>query len=101
MSRYKSVTNAPNIYKLKGPSQQVGGSFGVPIYGVPVSAGGDLILMRDDELNKNYFGYSKNVGLGTPGGEMHIEWGETQTISGTEFNVYDLIDKFFIKIMED
>lgn len=101
VSRYKSVTNAPNIYKLKGPSQQVGGSFGVPIYGVPVSAGGDLILMRDNELNKNYFGYSKNVGLGTSGGEMHIEWGETQTISGTEFDVYDLIDKFFIKIMED
>ena len=101
VSRYKTRTNAPNIHQLEGPSQQIGGSFGVPIYGVPVSAGADLIFMRNEKLNKNYFGYSKNLGIGTSGGEMHTEWGETQTISGTEFNVYDLIDKFFIKIMED
>ena len=101
VSRYKTRTNAPNIHLLEGPSQQIGGSVGVPIYGVPISAGGDLIFMRNEKLNKNYFGYSKNLGFGTPGGEMHVEWGETQTITSTEFNVYDLIDKFFIKIMED
>lgn len=32
---------------------------------------------------------------------MHVEWGETQTISSTEFNVNDFIDELFIKIMED
>ena len=101
VSRYKTRTNAPNIHLLEGPSQQIGGSVGVPIYGVPISAGGDLIFMRNEKLNKNYFGYSKNIGFGTPGGEMHVEWGETQTITSTEFNVYDFIDELFIKIMED
>ncbi len=101
VTRYKSRTNAPDIYQLEGASQQIGGSYGVSIYGVPIYAGGDLIFMRNEKLNENYFGYSKNIGFGTFGGEMHVEWGETQTFSGAEFNVYDLIDEFFIKIMEE
>ena len=101
VTRYKSRTNAPDIYQLEGPSQQIGGSYGVPIYGVPIYAGGDLIFTRNEKLNENYFGYSKNIGFGASGGEMHVEWGKTQTFSGAEFNVYDLIDEFFIKIMEE
>ena len=100
ITRYKSVSNAPNIDKLNGSFYQMGGSIAVPVEGIPVAAGGDVMLMPDTELNTGYFGLTENIGFGTPGKEFHVEWGETTTISCTQFNIYDISKFIYIKIME-
>ena len=46
---YKSVTNAPNIEKLEGNAYQIGGSVGVPVSNIPLSAGADLSIIPDYE----------------------------------------------------
>lgn len=74
------TTDAPDIFRLEGPGNQVGGSFGVPVPAVPVSCGVEINIIPDPGLNKTYFGVTKSVGLGTPGAEAHVEWGKTKTI---------------------
>ena len=100
ITRYQTVTNAPTIDKLKGPGYQVGGSFGVPVYGVPIAAGADLNIIPDTELNENYYGATTTVGFGTPGGEFHVEWGKTATWKRTQFNAFDVAKDIYVKIME-
>ena len=100
ITRYQSVTNAPNIDKLNDAYYQVGGSIAVPIEGVPVAAGGDVMFMPDPALNTGYFGLTGNVGFGTPGKEFHVEWGTTVTLPHTQFNVYEVARSVYIKIME-
>ena len=100
ITRYQSVTNAPNIDKLNDAYYQVGGSIAVPIEGVPVAAGGDVMFMPDPALNTGYFGLTGNVGFGTPGKEFHVEWGTTVTLPYTQFNVYEVVRSVYIKIME-
>ena len=100
ITRYQSVTNAPNIDKLNDAYYQVGGSIAVPIEGVPVAAGGDVMFMPDPALNTRYFGLTGNVGFGTPGKEFHVEWGTTVTLPYTQFNVYEVARSVYIKIME-
>lgn len=78
----------------------MGGSVAVPVFGVPLAAGADLNIIPDTELNKTYYGATSNVGLGTPGGEIHAEWGETVTWDQTQFNVFDVAKTIYIKIME-
>ena len=100
ITRYQSVTNAPNIDKLNDAYYQVGGSIAVPIEGVPVAVGGDVMFMPDPELNTGYFGLTGNAGFGTPGKEVHVEWGTTVTLPYTQFNVYEVARSVYIKIME-
>ena len=102
ITRYQSVTNAPNIDKLNDVyyQYQAGGSIAVPIEGVPVAAGGDVMFMPDPELNTRYFGLTGNVGFGTPGKEFHVEWGKTGTLPHPQFNVYEVARSVYIKIME-
>ena len=100
ITRYQSVTNAPNIDKLNDAYYQVGGSIAVPIEGVPVAAGGDVMFMPDPALNTGYFGLTGNVGFGTPGKEFHVEWGTTVTLPYTQFNVYEVARSVYITIME-
>lgn len=100
ISAYRTVTNAPNIKKLKGPGCQLGGSLGVPVYGVPFYAGGDFNIIPDTEMEKTYFGATTNFGFGTAGGELHVEWGETTALSETQFNVFDVAKDIYVKIME-
>ena len=40
------------------------------------------------------------MGFGTPGGEFHVEWGETATWNATRFNIFDVSKDVYIKIME-
>lgn len=56
------------------------------------------MFMPDPDLNTGYFGLTGNVGFGTPGKELHIEWGTTDTLA--QFNVYDVARFVCIKIME-
>ena len=95
---YRTITNAPNINKLEGLGYQIGGSVGVPVYGVPVAAGGDFLIIPDTDTT--YFGSTTNLGFGTPGGEFHIAWGATGTGSRTQINLFDLAGWFLTKIME-
>ena len=100
ITTYQSVTNAPSIDKLEGPGYQIGGSAGVPVYGVPLAAGGDFNIIPDSTLNTTYLGVTTNGGFGTPGGEFHVEWSETATWNTTRFNVFDVAEEIYIKIME-
>ena len=100
ITSYKSVTNAPSIYKLEGTEYQIGGSAGLPVYGAPVAVGGDFNIIPDNSLNKTYFGTTRSVGIGTPGVEFHVDWGETGTLNATRFNIFDVLNNAYIKIME-
>ena len=100
VTAYQSITNAPSIDKLEGSGYQIGGSAGVTAYGVPVAVGGDFNIIPDGVLNTTYFGATSTVGFGTPGGEFHVEWSETATWNATRFNIFDLANYLYIKIME-
>lgn len=97
---YQSISNAPSIHNLNGKGYQIGGSGGVSVYGVPLAFGGDFNIIPDDERNRHYLGVTGNLGIGTPGAEFHVEWGNTSTIEITEFNVFDMAENLYIKIME-
>lgn len=58
------------------------------------------MFVPDPKLNTGYFGLTGNVGLGTPGKELHAEWGRTYTVPNTQFNVYDLGRSVYRKIIE-
>lgn len=79
---------------------QVGGSVATNIDGVQVAAGGDLMFMPDDQQNTVYFGATGTLGVGTPGAEVHVEWGKTITVPQTQFNIFDVAKKVYTKIME-
>ena len=100
ITAYQSVSNAPSIDKLEGLGYQIGGSVGVPVYGVPLAAGGDFNIIPDSTLSTTYLGATTNFGFGTPGGEFHVEWGETATWNSTRFNIFDVAEDIYIKIME-
>ena len=100
ITTYQMVTNAQSIKKLEDAGYQMGGSMGIPVYGVPIATGGDFNIIPDTELNKTYLGVTSNVGVGTPGIEFHVEWGETATWRQTQFNVFDSAKTIYVKIME-
>ncbi|OJU14235.1 MAG: hypothetical protein BGN88_12375 [Clostridiales bacterium 43-6] len=90
------ITNAPSIKKLEGTGYQVGGSIGRPIYGIPASAGAELNIIPDSALKKTYYGGTGSIGIGTPGGEFHAEWGETATWNQMQFNMFDVEKGIYI-----
>lgn len=100
VSVYGTQTNAPTIHDLKGTAYQIGGSVGVPVNGFPASVGADLVMMTNGNGDLTYFGITRALGAGTPGGEGHIEYGMTENKS-EEYNIYELMDHIFIKLMED
>ena len=65
-----------------------------------ISAGGEFNIIPDTENNTYYYGQTKSFGFGTPGGELHVEWAQTATYLPSEFNIYDVLNDFFINIME-
>ena len=99
-SIFQTLTNAPNIDKLNGMAYNLGGSVGVPVNGVPIVIGGDLNALIDDDENDVYYGITTTTGLGTPGEDFHITWGKTKTVPGTRFNIFDITESIFEKIME-
>ena len=98
LAAYNMITNAPTIEKLEGEGYQVGGSLGVPVYYVPLHAGAEVNIIPDEELNDIYFGATGSLGFGVPGGELHVEWGETITLA--KLNIFDLVDEIYTRIME-
>lgn len=100
VNKVLSKINAPTIHDLEGTAYQIGGSAGFPVNGFPASAGADLVMMTNGKGDLTYFGLTGAAGIGTPGAEGHIEYGMTESNS-EEYNIYDLVDQFFIKLMED
>lgn len=72
----------------------------MPIEGILVEAGGDVMFMPDTELNTGYFGLTGNIGFGTPGKEFHAGWGTTVTVPHTKFNIFDVARAVYVRIME-
>ena len=97
---YQSRTNAPNINKLEGLGYQLGGSAGIPVGGVPLAGGADFNIIPDSATGKNYYGTTTSFGVGIPGAELHVEWGNTATWNATQFNIFESIDQWCINIME-
>ena len=93
---YQSVTNAPSIDNLLGTGYQIGGSAGVPVNGIPFSFGADFNIIPSD---KTYYGATINAGLGTPGGEIHAGLSYTGELKGSRFNVFDVAERMYIRIM--
>ena len=97
---YSSVTNAPSIDKLNGIGYQIGGSAGIPVYGVPLAVGGDFNIIPDTDKNTVYLGATANAGVGVPGAEFHVEMGYTETLDATQFNIWEVARSIYIVIME-
>ena len=87
------------ICRFINPDAVISG-VGVPIYGVPVSAGGDLEIIPDNDKDTSYFGGTVNAGIGTPGMELHATWSKTDTLDVSKFNVFEVAKKVYISIME-
>ena len=98
LTAYNMITNAPTIENLEGPGYQIGGSLGVPVYGVPLNAGAEVNIIPDRKSNNAYFGATGSLGFGVPGGELHVEWGETVTLA--KLNIFDLAAEIYTRIME-
>ena len=99
-SSYQSLTNAPSIDNLSNVSYQIGGSYAQVIYGVPAYAGVDLSLIPDSKKRRGYFGYTRNLGVGSPGAEVHFEVCESFVSQGVRINVFDMAGNIYRKIME-
>lgn len=98
LTYYQMDTNAPHVDKLNGPGYQIGGSVCVPVYNIPLAAGGDFNIIPDAKNKTTYFGKTMNGGGGVPGWEFHVEWGEIKTW-GT-INIFDVTDEIYNRIME-
>ena len=85
---------------MDGTSCQIGGSLGIPVEGVPLSAGGDFNIIPNELEDTVYYGATSNIGFGTPGGELHVEWGETRTLKETRFNLFELFDISYFIVMK-
>ena len=105
---FQMNTNAPNVDKLLGQGYQVGGSIGVPVYGVPLTAAGEFNIIPDVEEGGTYYGTTRAVGLGTPGEEVHVGWEKTMPVRvkmgktkiPLEFNIFDAMDDIYNNIMK-
>ncbi len=96
---YGTVTNAATVYNLEGQGVTIGGSIISPVSGlvVPIMGGLDLNLLGDVNQKKpDAIGgtISVGTGLGT-NGELHIEWGETNTL--WSINLFDKWDDWYNK----
>ncbi|MBQ7106887.1 MAG: RHS repeat-associated core domain-containing protein, partial [Clostridia bacterium] len=97
---YNTVTNAPDINYLEGQGYQVGGLYGWNIGYVPVVAGGDVNIIPTPNADETYFGGTFNTGFGSPGFEGHIDWSNTGTLPGSQFNVFNCCRNIYYAIME-
>lgn len=89
---------ALDINPLNGASDQIGGSVAAPVYGVPLMAGGDVNIIPDKNRNETYLGLTGNLGLGVPGKEIHVGWGDTAILEDSQINIFDIAEDICNKI---
>ena len=103
VGEFSMITNAPSINKLNGSGYQIGGSVSIPIPQAPISicAGGEFNIIPDSKRNTNYYGVTTFTGIAPPipSFEVHAEWGQTSSAS-YQFNVFDVMQNIYVKIME-
>ena len=92
LMKYETYTNAPDIYTLEADGANIGGSGGGIVYGVPLYASGDMVLVGDVNGNSDnlYYGVNTAIGIGTPGAEGHAEISYTGTLWSV--NMHDLLN---------
>jgi len=93
VSLYSMQTNAPSIFKLEGEGYQAGGSLNLALL-----TGLEANLIPDREENTAYVGLTRLVGIGSPGGEVHVEGGNTRT--EMHINIFRIYEKLYRRIME-
>ena len=97
-SVYGAITCAPSIYALEGDSCQMGGSIAAPVDGIPAYVGGDFLLIPTERGLR--YGIQGNIGCGTPGAEVHVEWGTTTTKPGSQFNIFSEAARIYRAIIK-
>ena len=86
---YETITNAPDIYALEDDGINIGGAVAGEVLGIPAYAGGDIVIAGDvNSPDKDYYGVTGAIGVGTEGKEIHIEMSHTKTDWST--NISDL-----------
>ena len=85
-SIFVAVTNAASVFALEGDCYQFGGSLAAPIDGIPAYIAGDILMIPTFQGIR--WGGQGNIGIGTPGMESHVEWGETTSIYSRYFNTF-------------
>ena len=99
LMNYQTITNAPNVTNLHDDGYQVGASVGVPIYNIPAAAGADINIIPDTDANRTCYGFTSGAGLGTPGMEAHVGWSTTRPVKGIKFNINEIFNSFYDKIL--
>ena len=99
LMNYQTITNAPNVTNLHDDGYQVGASVGVPIYNIPAAAGADINIIPDTDANRAYYGFTSGAGLGTPGMEAHVGWSTTRPVKSIKFNINEIFNSFYDKIL--
>lgn len=83
---------------MEGTYYQLGGSIGTPTNSILSFVGVDSLIMPQPGSSTTYYGISGNVGIGTPGAELHAGWGNTRTVEYC--NIFNLARRVYKKIME-
>ena len=94
---YCTITNAPSYDKLNGQGFQAGGSYAAVVNGVPLATSLEMNIIPNDTIGTTYYGGTVGVGLGIPGGEGHIEWGETKSFENRRINLRDVSEQIYSK----
>ena len=106
LTRTDSITNAPSVDRMEGKFYQVGGSFGFSAGYVPITVGGDFLILEDhDGLSdraSHYYGGSASGGLGgSPGFDFHVFWGNTYNLQSVRINIFDVLESAYDRILEE
>ena len=96
VTKHHTTTNAPTVNDLQGPGYEMGGSAQIPL--TPVVVGAEGVFLENTQTDETYYGVTYSGGIGS-GYEFHAGGGGTTNVSQT-FNVFDELDKLYIKIME-
>ena|GEM_PF-981957 len=97
-----SITNAPNYTKLEGNGWTCGGSAVVPVPSCPVvgvGAGADVVMIPEGEDEWKYTGGMGSVLVGSPGIEVHGEYGRTITVNSLSTNIFNDYNKVYERVM--
>ena len=89
---FAMTTNAPSVDDLLGTGYQSGGSISDVL-----CIGGDRILIPGKDKKRVYTGSDINIGVSSPGFEVHIIRGETINTSG-KANIFEIIREFHKKV---
>ncbi len=96
--RYRSTSNTPSVKELEGLGVSLGGGASFK----HVVLGEEVNIYVDQKNDKAYWGITNYGGVTTSsvGLEGHINWGYTDNLEITEFNIYKLLDCYYHKILE-